>query len=219
MCNAYCILFGAINLKKEEIEEKRIIEVGSYNVNGSLKPLLESYKPKEYIGVDIMKGPGVDIVCNAEETVDKFGKERFDVVISTELLEHVRNWKKVICNLKNICVREGIILITTRSKGFPYHGYPYDFWRYEMEDMRIIFSDCDILVLEKDPAKGVFVKIRKPINFIENDLSEYKLYSILTNKRVKDITENDFRSFCLKWIPREKLKTFLRTFFKFFFKM
>ncbi|WP_217423095.1 class I SAM-dependent methyltransferase [Methanocella conradii] len=100
MCNTKCILFGAINLKKEEIEGKRIIEIGSLDVNGSLRPLLESYNPKEYIGVDIVKGPGVDKVCNVENLVEEFGENVFDVVISTELLEHVKDWRKAISNMK-----------------------------------------------------------------------------------------------------------------------
>ena len=56
-------IIRAINLKGEEIENKLILEVGSYNVNGSLRLLIESYCPLEYIGVDIEKGPGVDILC------------------------------------------------------------------------------------------------------------------------------------------------------------
>lgn len=185
MCHVSCILFGAKHLKEKEIKGKKIIEVGSYDVNGSLRPLLESYEPEKYVGVDIEKGPGVDVICNAENMIDKFGKESFDVVISTELLEHVQNWKKVISNIKGVCMDGGIILITTRSKGFPYHGYPYDFWRYEAEDMKYIFSDCEILALEKDSqAHGVFIKIKKPNNFIENNLLDYKLHSIITDKKV-----------------------------------
>lgn len=93
MCNVNYIVFGAINLNEEEIEGKNIIEVGSYDINGSLRPIVESWKTAKYVGVDIEKGPGVDIVCNAEELLDKFEKNRFDIVLSTELLEHVKDWR------------------------------------------------------------------------------------------------------------------------------
>jgi len=91
------------NLKKEEIEGKKIIEVGSYNENGSFQDFIKNWNPDKFIGVDIKKGLGVDVICRAENIIKKFGKESFDIVISTELLEHVRNWRKVISNIKNIC--------------------------------------------------------------------------------------------------------------------
>jgi SAM-dependent methyltransferase len=212
MCNVGCIIFGAKNLTKKEIKGKKIIEVGSYNVNGSLRPIIESMNPLEYVGVDIERGTGVDIVCNAENIVEKFGEEAFDVVISTELLEHIKDWRKVISNLKNICKTNGVILITTRSYGFGHHAYPYDFWRYELGDMEEIFSDCKILILEKDSqAPGVFVKIKKPNRFVERDLTDYKLYSIVANKRVGEITDKDFRNFYFRrLILKERLKSFIR---------
>lgn len=209
MCNAYCILFGAINLKPEEVRGKRVIEVGSYDANGSLRPLVESYYPEEYIGVDIAEGPGVDIICKAEDILNRFGKESFDIVISTELLEHIWDWRKVVHNIKNICKPGGIILITTRSYGCPYHGHPYDFWRYELDDMKHIFSDCLIEKLEKDPAKGVFIKAKRAQNFEERDLSDYKLFSILLNKRVEEIAEKDLKMYSKRLVLREKIRNFL----------
>lgn len=212
MCNISGILFGSINLKKEEIRRKRVIEVGSLDVNGSLRPLIESYNPKEYMGVDIVKGPGVDRICKVESLVENMGQNIFDVVISTELLEHVRDWRKAISNIKGVCKKEGgIILITTRSIGFAYHGYPYDFWRFEMDDMKNIFKDCEILSLEKDlSAPGVFIKVRKTENFMEICLSDYALYSVITNKRVKDIEERDLKSLYFKRIVfKQKLKNFI----------
>lgn len=68
-----------------------MIEVGSLNVNGSLRPLLGSFKPNLYVGTDIVKGPGVDVVCKAEDLLRTFPKSSFDVLISTELMEHVRD--------------------------------------------------------------------------------------------------------------------------------
>ena len=61
-----------LNLTPEDVKGKRIIDIGSYNVNGSFRPILESWKPAEYVGVDIAEGPGVDVVCTAEETLAKF---------------------------------------------------------------------------------------------------------------------------------------------------
>lgn len=113
MCNANGIIFGVRNFKKEEINGKKIIEVGSCNIDGSLRDIFEDWNPAEYIGLDIIDGSGVDIICRAENLLEKFGKEIFDIVISTELLEHIRNWRKAISNIKNICRPNGIILITT----------------------------------------------------------------------------------------------------------
>jgi len=205
-------MFGTSNLSKEEIQGKTVIEIGSYDVNGSLRLYVQSLSPSEYIGVDIKKGPGVDVVCDAENIVDKFGKEAFDVVISTELLEHVRNWRKVISNIKNICKPNGLMLITTRSIGFPYHGYPYDFWRYEIEDMKQIFSDQEILVLNGDPeCPGVFIKVRKPNKFKENDLSKLKLYSIILNRRTAEITDKELRNIPMRLVLDIELKKMRQT--------
>jgi SAM-dependent methyltransferase len=207
MCNVNCILFGARNLLDEEIRGRRILEAGSCDVNGSLRPFVESRKPSEYIGIDIVAGRGVDLICSAEDLLDRFGEETFDIVISTELLEHVRNWRKVISNLKRVCKAGGIILITTRSIGCEFHGYPHDYWRYEPEDMEEIFSDCEIPVLERDPDKGVFLKAAKPLSFVEKELPDYQLYSIVVNRRVKQITDKDLRNWHLmKLLAKNKVK-------------
>jgi SAM-dependent methyltransferase len=197
MCNANGILFAALNLKVDEIKNKRILEVGSMNVNGSVRSLLESYGPKQYVGVDVAAGPGVDIVCNAAKLLDMFPKSSFDVVVSTEMLEHVLNWQSVISNLKAMAVPGGLICISTRSMGFPYHGYPFDFWRYEVEDIKNIFSDCVVEKIEKDPQKGVFAKIRKPPVFKEIALQQYPLYSIVSNTRISHIEKDQLRKFLL----------------------
>ena len=191
-------------MSKEEVEGKEVIEIGARDVNGSIRPVIENWHPAKYIGVDIQEGRGVDVICDAEEVLNKFGKESFDVVISNEMFEHIRDWKKVISNIKNICKPGGIILVTTRSKGFFYHGFPYDFWRFEIDDMKHIFSDCNILKLEKDWYElGVLMRAEKPKEFKENDLSDYALYSIIFNKKLKEISEKLFNAF-LEYMENKK---------------
>ncbi len=208
MCSSNCLIFGINTIIKQEIEGKRVIEVGSHYFNGSLRPIVEFLSPREYIGVDIERGRGVDIVCNAEDILEKFGENSFDTVISTELLEHVVNWKKVVSNLKHICRPEGTIIITTRSKGFPYHAYPYDFWRYEADDMNCIFGDCIIEKMETDTRRtpGVFVKIKKPHDFREKDLSHYELFSIILGKKsVEPPTDEEQQIFQKTYLRKRKL--------------
>jgi SAM-dependent methyltransferase len=207
MCSINCIRFGKENLSEKEIAGKKIIEVGSYDVNGSLREFIETLSPLQYVGADIVKGYGVDVICAADRLLEKFGEGSFDVIVSTELLEHVKDWRTAISNIKRICRPGGIVLITTRSYGFAYHGWPYDFWRYEMSDMKQIFSDCVIESLEADAEPGVLLKARKPADFAERDLSDVTLYSIIADRRIKDMDDGETWEMQQKHLEEFRLQT------------
>lgn len=210
MCNKTCIAFGISSLSFSDITGKRVLEVGSLNVNGSLRSIVEKLNPREYIGVDLTAGTGVDLICSAYDLLSKFGNESFDVVISTELLEHALHWQNVITNFKNVLKPGGIILLTTRSKGFPFHGYPFDFWRFEENDMRYIFSDMQINIIEKDPlAPGVFIKAHKPWAFSEKRLNGYPLFSVIKNRITEDVNITDITLYKIKYQLEQFLKKFL----------
>jgi hypothetical protein len=67
------------------------LEIGSYNHNGSARDLFAPLA-SEYVGVDIIPGPGVDVVCNIANPKEfkKFVKDygKFATIICTETLEH-----------------------------------------------------------------------------------------------------------------------------------
>lgn len=194
MCHNSCLEFGKLNLKVEDVNGQSVLEVGSQDINGSLRPFIEAMNPSSYIGVDIQAGPGVDEICESDALIERFGPDKFDLLICTEALEHIKNWKETISNFKNVLKPDGILLITTRSIGFAYHSAPFDFWRYQVSDMQVIFSDFIIEVLEKDTEhSGVFLKARKPKLFEEQSLEGYQLYSILKRKRISQITEADIK--------------------------
>ena len=215
--NTSNILFAALNLKPDDIRDKRVIEVGSYNVNGSLRPLVNALGPRDYIGVDIMEGPGVDIICDAADLSNRFAAGSFDFVIATEMIEHVKDWRVIIHNLKNLCKAGGGILITTRSRGFLYHGYPDDYWRYEIDDLKIIFRDFVIENIEKDPQFGVMIIAKKPLDFLESDLHDYSLYSIIAGTRVRDYDDINLKFLRNARIAiKEKLRHFFSQLAHFF---
>jgi len=202
--NKACMDFVLKSLSDEQIDSLRILEVGAYDHNGTVRPAFKDHSPVEYIGIDIQEGPGVDEVCSVYELTQRFGEGYFDLVINTELLEHVADWKTAINQMKAVTKTGGVMIITTRSYGFAYHGYPYDFWRYSYEDMKTIFSDFDLINLEKDPIEpGVFIKARKTSR--ENtDLSNINLFCILTGTRKEKITNDELAM--VKTMPLEELE-------------
>lgn len=211
MCNLDNFRWVSKNLTINEIKDKKILDVGSYDVNGSLRYVIEMLEPKEYIGTDIVKGPGVDVVCSADKLAGKFGKNSFDVVISTSALEHIRDWQTAISSIKQVCKPGGLIIISMPSR-WPFHEYPYDFWRYGKTDIKKIFEDCEILILEKDASRmsQVYAKIKKPKNFKEIDLSAYELYSVAVNKRIPRLDDRHLKGFRFKRLTvKGKIWSFL----------
>lgn len=185
-------------LSRELLAGLDVIEVGSSEDGGSMRPYVSSFGPKSYIGVDIQKARGVDLLCDAMDLLDVLGKNCCDVVIASELLEHIRDWRKIIHIFKTLLREGGVVVITTRSYGFPFHYAPFDFWRYEPSDMQAIFSDFEIMGIETDTqmindriTPGVFVAAKKPIGFSENNLDGINLYSILKDRRVHEISDYD----------------------------
>lgn len=154
------------------------------NVNGSVRAFVEMLRPARYVGVDIAPGRGVDEIVPAEKLLARFGVDAFDVVICTEMMEHARLWRDAVLNMKSVLKPGGVMVLTTRSVGFPYHGWPDDYWRYEPDDVRAIFIDFELSTVERDSQHpGVFLKARKPVDWQPADLGGVALYSSLTHER------------------------------------
>jgi SAM-dependent methyltransferase len=186
MGNASGVLFVARCLSSTDVANSSIVEFGSQGFG--VRSLLEAWHPREYVGVDVAPGRGVDVVTDVTTAGDRFGANRFDLVVSTELLEHVQDWKAALRTMKAVCKPGGRVILTTRSRGFPYHGAPSDYWRFEQDDLRAAFSDFEILRLETDPlAPGVFIAAAKPHDFAEKDLSSLSVYSILEGQRTSAV--------------------------------
>ena len=200
MCSTWDIEIVCRSLTPAEVAGASVLEVGSLDVNGSVRPLLEQQRPARYVGADIFPGRGVDVLCPAERLVERFGEDAFDVVISTELIEHVRDWRVVISNLKRVVKPGGLLLVTTRSYGVDFHRHPFDYWRYEHADFEVIFGDFAIERLLPDPTDpGVFIRARKPAAFRERDLSDVRLYSILRRRRQREATAVDAFVFQIRY--------------------
>ena len=65
--------------------------------------------------------------------------------------------------------------------------------------MNAIFADLQIEKLEKDlTAPGVFVRARKPLRFVEANLEDHELYSMITRRRCRDVGDASILLFKIK---------------------
>lgn len=140
------------------LDDLSVLEVGSYNVNGSVRPL---FVGANYIGVDARKGPGVDIVLPASALTARFAEGSFDIVISTEMLEHDPAFWLSMAEMGAVLKLGGYLIITARGNGFPRHDYPGDYWRFTLESVPLLFdlANCDVIEAIEDTDKkmpGVF---------------------------------------------------------------
>ncbi len=154
--------YGA--LQQREVRGKDVLDVGSANVNGSVKRMVLAREPRSYLGVDIVEDKDVDRILDANDLYETFGCDAFDVVVSTEMMEHAEDWRRALTNMVAVLRPGGVLVITTRSQGFAYH-HPPDYWRYTQDIFEAAARalGLEIIVLMDDPEfPGVFVKLRKP---------------------------------------------------------
>lgn len=141
-----------------DLAGKHTLELGSRNINGSVRPLFTGH----YLGVDMVAGPLVDMVARADDL--PIADESFDVVVSTEMLEHDPYFWKSLEEMTRVLTDGGWLLLTTRGIGFPFHEYPGDYWRFTEDAIHHLFTDNGLETVEvvPDPEQsGVFGLARK----------------------------------------------------------
>jgi len=92
-----------------------VLEVGSLNINGTVRDFFDA---KEYVGVDLVEGPGVDRVCAGQDLdyVDNW----WDVVVSAECFEHNSEWVATFANMARMSGK--YVFFTCASTGRAEHG-------------------------------------------------------------------------------------------------
>lgn len=137
-----------------------VVDLGGRNENGTMRPAIEAAGVRSYVSVDMVNGAGVDVVSKAEDFAQDLGQ--WDLVISTEMLEHCEHWQDAVLRMKELCCPGGHILLTCRGPGFAFHGYPSDYWRFTPADLAHAFRDFFIHDVCGDPdVEGAFIHVQR----------------------------------------------------------
>jgi SAM-dependent methyltransferase len=96
----------------------RVIEIGSYDVRGSIRSLFP--QARDYVGVDLSAGPGVDIVGFGHE-IDH-DDASYDIALSAECFEHDPHWQETFTNMVRLTRPGGLVAFSCAGRGRPEHG-------------------------------------------------------------------------------------------------
>jgi SAM-dependent methyltransferase len=100
------------------VEGARVLEIGSYDVNGGIRQLFG--RAGDYVGVDLDHGPGVDRVGFGHEVDDP--DHSFDITLSGECFEHDQHWRETFLNMARLTRPGGLVAFTCAARGRAEHG-------------------------------------------------------------------------------------------------
>lgn len=103
-------------LLPDYFQNKKVLEVGSLNINGTVRVF---FNDCDYTGIDLAEGPGVDKTISIHELVEP---STYDVVISTEMLEHDKHWKDSLWRMYDNLKAGGLMILTCAGPQRPEHG-------------------------------------------------------------------------------------------------
>lgn len=131
-------------------DNKRVLDVGSYSVNGSYRDLLRD-KKVEYVGLDIEAGPNVDIVMDEPYAWTSIPDESFDYIISGQAFEHIEYpWLTIKEIFKKL--KPGGVICIIAPNSTPEHRYPFDCYRYFADGLTALAKWAGFEVLDATVA-------------------------------------------------------------------
>ena len=130
-----------------------ILEVGSYQVAGQedIADLRALFPGRDYLGIDIRPGPGVDRVADVEALPLASGS--VGTVIAMNTFEHVARFWRGFAEVRRVLRPDGALLVSCPFY-FHIHSYPSDYWRFTPQALQVLLEDYPSKILGwHGPAK------------------------------------------------------------------
>jgi SAM-dependent methyltransferase len=117
-----------------------ILEIGSFQVPGQegLANLRDLFPDREYVGVDVRPGPGVDVVADVEAL--PHADASVGTVIAMNTFEHVRRFWRGFAEIRRVLRPDGALLVSCPFY-FHIHGHPDDYWRFTPRAVELLLED------------------------------------------------------------------------------
>lgn len=116
-------------------------------------PYRELFSHSQYIAGDISGNPHADIIIEPDGKVP-YEDGKCDVVLSTQVLEHVPDVKNYLMEANRLLKKGGILFLSTHG-WWTHHPYPQDLWRWTREGLVRILSESGFTVVDSDWIYGM----------------------------------------------------------------
>jgi SAM-dependent methyltransferase len=117
-----------------------------YGCGGSpYREVLPDLRP--YVRADIPPGDGLDLVLDGNGLLPREADGSYDVVISTQVLEHVPDAARYLGEAYRLLRPGGALILTTHGL-IPEHGCPHDFYRWTADGLARAMTDAGFVVEE-----------------------------------------------------------------------
>ena len=107
------------------------------------KPLFKQFI-REYIGLDIESNKLADININKEGSIP-IENDSVDLVLSTQVLEHVENPSEYLSESFRILKNGGRMILSTHGYWI-YHPTPNDYWRWTSSGLKKIIENSGFII-------------------------------------------------------------------------
>ncbi len=130
--------FGHFLAQLQNFSSGTVLEIGS-RARSALTNRQHIPPQLDYVGLDILPGPNVDIVGDAHRLAEIFGSRRFVAAMSFSVFEHLAMPWKVALELNRVLVPGGLVFTGTHLT-WPLHEEPWDFWRFSQYAWPTLFN-------------------------------------------------------------------------------
>ncbi|MCX5567586.1 methyltransferase domain-containing protein [Kaistia nematophila] len=183
-----------------------VLEIGARAVSPLAVLNAGRFAPEcKFIGLDIHKAPGVDIVGDAHFLSDHVAAGSLDGVCSYAVIEHLAcPW--LVAHEINKVLKIGGLTLHAVPHSFPIHEMPNDFWRMSSEGLKILFS----------PAMGfevVAAGMTDPVRMLihpslrSGPMLDFQLHDGMANAWILARKTSDLPDDAVRW-PLERAVSF-----------
>lgn len=159
--------------------------------------ILPQFRP--YVRADIFPGEGIDLIINEAGALPGEPSGSYDVVFSTQVLEHVPDTRSYLAEAYRLLRPGGILILTTHGL-MQEHGCPNDFYRWTGEGLERTVREAGFVVQESYKLTVGLRAASYLLNYIVFSVLMFDERKILG--QIARAFRSLYRNFLVQWVNR-----------------